>query len=433
MVASLEKGQLELVDGLTRLLAAKKVEKEVWWEDDVTGKLKLDNPIQRRRAEIQANLKRHDFTPAELNAGITELHNLMVQTYGKKKPGQTTDEGWTQTDTAKMLGLKSHASVGAALAITEAASVIPAIQSAKTTNEAIKMVRDFSKIEAQKELAKRASAKSTVEITDPKKFFGDKILLGDCLAGMKELPDRICSLFITDPPFGIGLDQIIKDRCEVLGNVQTGYSDNEDIILTLTENIITEMARVGKPACQVVMFCGVQFWHLLRDWFQHAGFNVFNKPLIWVKASKNPFKMPPGRTNNPDTHPASAYEAAIYAWRGNACLAKQGLPDVFVHPTLSGGDKFHIAQKPISLMEEIISRFYHPETNPLLIDPFAGSGSTLVAARRLGIKQYFGFELDPEFRERAVSYLINSWMAERDAKSDVEIKTGLVVDPEEFE
>jgi len=48
---------LELVDGLTRVLASKKLGKEVWWEDDKTGQLKLDTPIQRRRAELQANLK----------------------------------------------------------------------------------------------------------------------------------------------------------------------------------------------------------------------------------------------------------------------------------------------------------------------------------------------------------------------------------------
>ena len=434
MVSSLEKGQLELVDGLTRLLAAKKVDKEVWWEDDITGKLKLDNPIQRRRAEIQANLKRHEFTPAELNAGITELHHLMIQTYGKKKPGQTDEEGWTQTDTAKMLGLKSHASVGAALAITEAAAVIPAIKNAKTTNEALKMVKDLSKIEAQKELARRAGEKPTAEISDPKKFFGDKIILGDCLKGLGELPDGICGLFITDPPWKIDMDQSADNHNSIIQKVAGNYDDSSEDILPLLENVIQEMWRVAKPDCWAVMFCGARHFNQLYDKFREVGFAVLSCPLVWVKIREyGTDKLNKVACAAPAIWPSVATDFMILARKGSPLLFECGKSNVFLHPPTTPQERFHQAQKPIRLMEEIISRFYHPGTNPLLIDPFAGSGSTLVAARRLGLKQYFGFELDPEFRERAVSYLINSWMADQGAKAEIEVQTGLVVDPGEFE
>ncbi|HEY2282279.1 MAG TPA: site-specific DNA-methyltransferase [Solirubrobacteraceae bacterium] len=53
----------------------------------------------------------------------------------------------------------------------------------------------------------------------------------------------------------------------------------------------------------------------------------------------------------------------------------------------------HSAQKPVRLMEALISLASRP--GQIVLDPFAGSGSTLVAAQRLG-RQFMGFELAPD-------------------------------------
>lgn len=423
---------MNLVAGLHRLLACTILEKEVWWVGEVEGKLLFESPAQIRRAELQENIKRKEFTPMQLSLGTAELHRLMTETYEENKSGPGLTECWTQSDTAKMLGYKSHASISDALTVAKAIETksIPALTAAKTMQEAVKMVRDKIRIEASVELARRAAENDIGEVVDPQKFFGEKIILGDCLEQIKKLRPGICSLFITDPPFGIDLDKLLRERGEILSNVQTVYADNKDDILTLVSGVITEIARVGKPSCQVVMFCGVQYWHLMAKWFEDVGFKVFHKPLLWVKVSKE-FKIFTGRTNNPATHPGSSYEAAVYAWRGSATLAKQGLSDVFIHPPTESGIKFHVAQKPVQLMEEIIERFYHPNTNPLLIDPFAGSGSTLVAARRVGLKSYFGYELNPEFRERAVANLINCYV--EDLKKEQNLDVGIEIDLGDFD
>ncbi len=126
---------MELVEGLTRLRACERLKREVFYVDAVEAQLILENPLQRKKAELQANLKRKDFTPVESSCAIAELHKLMIAIYGQRKPGQLFEEGWTQRETAKMLGVKSSTTVSDALNIAdaEASGLYPELRKAKTT------------------------------------------------------------------------------------------------------------------------------------------------------------------------------------------------------------------------------------------------------------------------------------------------------------
>jgi DNA modification methylase len=415
---------MQVVDGATRLLACRKLKRDVWWVDEKEGRLLFADPRMRRVAEFQANFSRKDFTPTELARAIAEVDTIMRGIYGSRtaSPGSVLGSGWTQEDTAKKLGYKSKGSVSTALLVAAALDEIPSLAGAKTMADAVKIVKDTAKLEAMKELANRQTFTTDVEVQNPVQFFGSKVILGDCVEKMKGLGNSICNLFITDPPFAEDLDIVIQRKGEARASTASTYRDDPTEVLATLRAVIHEMARVGKPMCQVVMFCSESNWHILRDWFVEEKFSVYERTLLWVKAQTDPFKLYGGRTMNPVITPASSYEMALYAWRGGATLAQPGSTNVFVYPPLASGKKFHIAQKPIALLRDIISRFYHPGTNPLLIDPFCGSGSTLIAARRLGITQYFGYERDPEFRERAVAHLVNTWMEEQKQAADFDLE-----------
>jgi len=76
-------------------------------------------------------------------------------------------------------------------------------------------------------------------------------------------------------------------------------------------------------------------------------------------------------------------------------------------------EKIHPTQKPVELLKRLIEIFTDP--GDVVIDPVAGSGSTLIAAERLNRKAY-GFEIKKEFWTKA-----NQWfMEEKQIKKDVE-------------
>ena len=75
-------------------------------------------------------------------------------------------------------------------------------------------------------------------------------------------------------------------------------------------------------------------------------------------------------------------------------------------------EKIHPTQKPVELLKRLIELFTDP--GDVVIDPVAGSGSTLIAAERTGRKAY-GFEIKKEFWLKA-----NAWLAEeKQTKEDI--------------
>ena len=66
--------------------------------------------------------------------------------------------------------------------------------------------------------------------------------------------------------------------------------------------------------------------------------------------------------------------------------------------------KIHPAQKPISVLKRLIEIFTDPDD--VVIDPCAGSGATLRAARELGRNSY-GFEVSREFYQKAKGEMLS--------------------------
>ncbi len=73
--------------------------------------------------------------------------------------------------------------------------------------------------------------------------------------------------------------------------------------------------------------------------------------------------------------------------------------------------------KPLGLMLELVELFTDP--NDLIIDPFAGSGSTLVAALRLG-RRAIGIERDPKYH----ALIVDRLAAERDGSTLRDARAG---------
>ncbi len=74
--------------------------------------------------------------------------------------------------------------------------------------------------------------------------------------------------------------------------------------------------------------------------------------------------------------------------KGRPALPQKPLPDVLGWKY--SGNRHHPTEKPVTSLQPLIESFTHP--NAIVLDPFAGSGSTCVAALQSG-RRYIGIEL----------------------------------------
>jgi site-specific DNA-methyltransferase (adenine-specific) len=94
------------------------------------------------------------------------------------------------------------------------------------------------------------------------------------------------------------------------------------------------------------------------------------------------------------------HESAYILVKGRPAKPANPIDDVIDCPY--SGNKLHPTQKPIAALLPLIEAFSRP--GDIVLDPFCGSGSTLVAASRSG-RRFIGCELDAQYARVAASRL----------------------------
>ena len=255
----------------------------------------------------------------------------------------------------------------------------------------------------------------------------NRIFEGDCLELIKNIPDDSIDVTFADPPF----------------NLKKGYSSYKDS-LKLQEYIewchlwINEMVRITKPT-------GTIFLHNIPKWLIYYA-NILNKIayfkhwIVWDAST-----APMGKTLQPAHYGILFYTKELRNFRfyeirsphkrtrNSGILAKDYggkksllhpfgplLSDVWTDIHRIKHNKFrdeHPCQLPIHLMERII--LMSSDEGDIILDPFMGTGTTALAAKRLG-RKFIGFELDKKYvdiankkieSERMVSKIGKSWVS----------------------
>jgi adenine-specific DNA-methyltransferase len=102
------------------------------------------------------------------------------------------------------------------------------------------------------------------------------------------------------------------------------------------------------------------------------------------------------------------HEAAYLLAKGDASPPAAPLPDVLEWSYT--GNRFHPTQKPVEALKPLIAAFC--PADGIVLDPFCGSGSTLVAAKELG-RRYVGIEIEGAHCDTAARRLeIAQWSAQ---------------------
>lgn len=207
----------------------------------------------------------------------------------------------------------------------------------------------------------------------------NQVLQGDCTRLLAGLPARSVDLVLTDPPYLVRY----RDRAG-----RTVANDNHRGWLIPA---FQEIGRVMKPDTFCVSFYGWQaVGHFMEGWaeagLRPVGHQVFAKNY----ASSTRFLQ--------HTH-----EQAYLLAMGSPALPPAPMNDV--QPFTYSGNRHHPTEKPVEAMRTIVQTFTSP--GALVIDPYAGSGSTLVAAKRLG-RDYLGIELEAGHVETARRRLLTT-------------------------
>ena len=140
-----------------------------------------------------------------------------------------------------------------------------------------------------------------------------------------------------------------------------------------------------------------------RDWFRYR--------LTWVKNNKTNW-LNSGRMVHSNTE-----DVMIFGKPGHQRTAVFNVPEGFPHPCSAlvfnhdrannqQGVNFHNTQKPLRLMAYLLMLYTNP--GDLILDSFAGSGSTLVAALKLG-RRFIGIEKERSFYEIACRRLYEAY------------------------
>jgi DNA modification methylase len=248
----------------------------------------------------------------------------------------------------------------------------------------------------------------------------NQILQGDCLRHLAALPEGCVDLAFADPPFNIGYEYDVYDDRQ-----------SKDEYLLWTEQWLSAVQRVLKPGGSFFVAIGDEYaaeikvrldalGMTMRNWIVwHYTFGVHcTKKFTRSHAHILYFVTDPKRfTFNADEVRVPSARQTTYADR--RANPKGRVPDDTWILRPQEDERFFDAESdtwyvsricgtfkertghPCQMPEGVLERIVRVASNPgeLVLDPFAGSGTTLAVAKRLG-RRYLGVELSQEYADK---------------------------------
>lgn len=233
----------------------------------------------------------------------------------------------------------------------------------------------------------------------------DEIICGDCLEIMPQIGDNSIDMIFTDPPYGHNNNNgdLISRREAALGcGDYVPERDNRPIANDgkeanqLFAEFCVAAKRVLKPGAAICCCCGgggpdpmFARWSLELDKLFD-----FKQMIVW---DKGPMGMGWHYRRSYETVLIATKKGAKQYWFDNSQKVENVIRPKKVKKIIPNSEQ-HPTQKPVELPELFIG--YHTLPEMVVLDPFLGSGTTAVAAKRTG-RHFIGIELDSGYCEIA--------------------------------
>lgn len=218
----------------------------------------------------------------------------------------------------------------------------------------------------------------------------------DALEELERIDDNEIDCVVTDPPWGVEFESRRETD-------NPDYDSTKEETLLYLERVFEQLKRVCKANAHIYVIFPIAHY---CEFQELAGqfFDVNEVPLMWVKNNHAPV----AGTNGYDKIHARKYEPIYFCRMPNGdqrTLNKDVSPNVLQYARPPGEKRWHDSQKPVPLLEDLITN--STGKHETVLDPFAGSGSTMLAAAK-NERHYIGIEKDgsykPDFEKRVREY-----------------------------
>ena len=328
---------------------------------------------EQKLLELEENLQRNKLSWQEQVEGMRQLDMLQ-----RGLADEAGEAGWTLKDTAEKLGVSQ----------TTASKKIAFAQKLVDRPELRKEIE---------RLPLRAAIRRVARIEEAEKISREGVVVkghircGDSRELLRDVASGSVALVLTDPPFGI--EELAKGSqgdgksCSYKGTLSAADNSTPEEVEKLLGWLMPEVARVLVPGGHFYVFYCQQLYGVLREVTLAAGLEVQEYPVIWPK----------GRTTSPGRgylYPPCT-EPILFGWKPPRKRMLERtvatlLPEV---KPVAVAKRKHPFQKPVGLLSILIKQ--STLLGEVVLDPFAGSGATVVAALRLH-RVAVGFELSKQ-------------------------------------
>lgn len=395
-----------LIAGERRLRASMHLGLE---EVDIVYQKDLDEVV-KKEIELEENIKRKAFNWPEEILALEKLYAMRKDRYGARVQKLGVD-GYGVKDASEELE-RSFGSISMDLALAKGLHEFPELIDEKSKSSAFKRYKILKETKLRRELAARTrpandqeaeleptEADEESDIKPPTQirkagFKGHGIIYyGDSRLVLRDMPEATVDCLVTDPPFALGMFKSGEQHGDrrLVSNVGKMYDDDPHKVLDTIDQIMSHCARILKADGHGYVFFHHNRYNDILDILEkHFGDAVETTPVIWIKNT-------PG-VGDPNRSWVYAYEPCFFINRGRALIKPQAF-NYIRYDTVPPKDKTHPTEKPTILLRHLISASCVP--GEIVLDPFAGSGSTLEAAVQQGCR-FIGCEAIEDFYARIV-------------------------------
>jgi len=180
-----------------------------------------------------------------------------------------------------------------------------------------------------------------------------KLIKGDCLIELGNLPDKSVDMVLTDPPYGISFQSNMRTKTPKFRHIE---NDNNNMRF----DTYPELYRILKDDTVAVIFCS--FKNYADDVNELKKLFGIKNVIVWFKGG--------GGIGDLKCSLSTDYELAIVCHKGRCPIRGKRTGSVWSYKKVTPSRMVHPTEKPVDLLKALVEKF--SDVGSVVLDPFMG-------------------------------------------------------------